>query len=173
MKIIKNTSAFDTRALRSIICKTHAHMQKIEGKPAPRWKGLSIKIQSRLHGTSGRAFYNGLGYIDDWDVFLSISPNTTIYEFAYLVYHELMHTYGYSHKQYSNIKNNEMKLIISDDGPLPEKIVLKQAAMPVWVKRYESALRRKESWEQKQSRAEKALKKVNAQIKYYERKYKP
>jgi hypothetical protein len=118
MRIVKNTTRFENRVLRSLICRVHAHMKKLEGRPAPHWKGLRVAIGSRQR-YSGRAYLHGGGYgWSDWDVYLSLPPEATERRTASLVYHELMHTYGYRHRQYNDIPAAELEALFPDDKPL-------------------------------------------------------
>ena len=126
MKIVKNTSVFDTRALRSLICKTHAHMRKLERRSAPNWAGLRIAIRGKSHGWSGRAYHNGVShwttkYSERWGVFFSINERMTTFEFAVAVYHELMHTYGYNHSQYNDISHKEVASFIEVNEPIKRR----------------------------------------------------
>lgn len=193
MKIIKNTSGRSTREIKKVFTKVHAYMRKLENRAAPNWKNLRVKIEGRdgnYH--SGRAYYNGHG--DDWDLFLTLprpivkgqgfngyehakgrANKYRVHELVHIVYHELMHTYGYDHSQYSDITTAEAEKLYPEnfevpvEQPTPAK--LKQAACPKWRTKYESALKRRKAWLSKQKRAANALKKVEKQIKYYERTY--
>ena len=167
MKIIKNTSVYDTRALRSIFCIVHNHMKKLMGHSAPRWKLLEIKVQNKEYGTSGCAFYGGCGR--DWDVFFSLCPGLTEHDVAWIAYHEFMHTYGHKHSAYSNIPKTELNVLFPDNKLV--EIVKNKATTPVWITRYNSAVKRQKQWESKARRAKNALKKVNKTVVYYEKKY--
>ena len=68
MKIIKNTSHYDTKKLKSMFCFIHSQLAKHEGKLS-WWSELDIKIQHRQHCRSGRAFLRKT-YHKDWDMFL-------------------------------------------------------------------------------------------------------
>jgi len=191
MKIVKNTTAYDTRVLRHVICKTHAHMKKLQGKPAPNWKNLRIKIgyTKRWSYHSGHAFYGGYGH-GDHDMFLGLvkpdgNMTMTNHSLCDLVYHELMHTYGYRHAQYTDIPKREIVGLFPYETPLPFetkthiRVVLTcgRAATkpkqkpPVWKTRYEKLLSREKAWRTKLKRAENALSKIEKQRKYYETRY--
>lgn len=121
MKIVKNTSPYQTRQIRSVICAVHAHMRKLERRPAPNWKRLRVKIRSRAWGHSGWAYYEGKGraHGKDWDVLLSLSrQGCTIRQLALLTYHELMHTYGYRHRQFNDIPEQELQQLFPVNEPL-------------------------------------------------------
>lgn len=120
MRIVKNTSRYETKTLRSVLCKVHAHMRKLEGRPAPNWKNLRVKIGHLSRwGWSGYAYYGGKSW-KDWDVHFSLGQGQTLHCFAKAVYHELMHTYGYRHSQYSDLPDRECEMLFPENGPLPE-----------------------------------------------------
>jgi hypothetical protein len=179
MKILKNTSAYDDAVLRKIICATHAYMVKLEGRKAPNWDNLRIKVRSKEYGWSGQSYYhgNGRGWGHDWDVFFSLSPNMTVWGIVTAVYHELMHTYGYKHADYNDIPYKECAKVFPDNPKAvtwnkpPKAPKPKAEKPPAWIAKYESAVKRKKAWETKKKRAETALKKINKTIKYYEKKY--
>lgn len=189
MKIIKNTSGRSTKAMRSLICKTHAHLRTLEKRPAPNWGRLRVKVAGREENyTSGRAFYHGHGY--DWDMFLTLPRPITLgtawyskdekgkpnhysaRQFCRLVYHELMHTYGYRHKQYNGIRQTDLEKLIPEDYELPaQPAPAIKVKPPAWQRRYSQALAAEKRWLAKEKRATKALKKARQKIRYYERTY--
>ncbi len=189
MKIIKNTSGRSTKAMRSLICKVHAHIRTLEKRPAPNWGRLRVKIAGREENhTSGRAYLNGHGY--DWDVFLTLprpvklgtawysakdkgKPNYySARAFCRLVYHELMHTYGYNHHQYNGISGAELEKLVPENYDLPAQPAPAVKEKPAaWQKRYQQALAAEKRWASKEKRAAKALKKARQKIRYYERTY--
>jgi hypothetical protein len=121
MRIFKNTSVYMTKDLRRIICKVHAHMKRLERKPAPNWKNLNVKISGRpTGGWRGYAYYGGHGY--EWDVRFTLGCNMTEVGFAIAVYHELMHTYGYRHPQYNDLPFAEALLLFPDNVDIPRKV---------------------------------------------------
>jgi hypothetical protein len=179
MRIINNSTVYETRALRTIICLTHWHMKKLMGKPAPNWNRLEVKIGNtkRTGYHSGHAFYGGRSsYIGQADVFFGLckpeaSMTMTNHTFCHLVYHELMHTYGFRHSQYSDIPKREILKLFPIETDLPiANAPLKKKEL-VWTKRYNSALAREKAWTTKLKRAKTALKKAQDQRKYYEKKY--
>ena len=174
MKITKNTSVYSTRELKTIICRVHRHMMTFERKPAPRWKNLSVHVRGRARKyVTARAFYHGLGYVDGWDVIFTIpNKDLPVRWFANLVYHELMHTYGYKHKQFTEISSKELEKLYPENYILqPALPKQKAAASPIWQKRYKVALASEKRWLTKHKRAETALKKVRKKILYYETSY--
>lgn len=189
MRIIKNTSGYDTRAIKAVFTRVHTFMRsaKCEGKPAPNWKGLRVKIEGREDNRhSGRAFYGGHGY--DWDIFLTLprpikrgtdwaddkgKPNTyRVRKLASLIYHELMHTYGYKHAHYNDIRDADLETLYPDNfvlpAPGPKAEPTKAAA---WINKRDRLLARKKAWESKAKRAKNALAKIEKSLKYYARKY--
>jgi hypothetical protein len=109
-------------------------MKKLEGKPAPKWNGLRIEIAKSRRGindVSGFAFYHGRGAgYKPWDVFLGVPHNSaTEHQVAHLVYHELMHTYGYKHHQYNDIPKSELERLFPDNLKLelkPDAVIRKK-----------------------------------------------
>lgn len=191
MRITKNTSGYDTRAIKRVFTVVHAFMRspKCEGKPAPNWRGLRVKIEGRDGGYhSGRAYYHGRGC--DWDVFLTLPrpvlrgtnwhtehrkgkvQTYRVRALASLVYHELMHTYGYRHSQYNDIRAEDLERLFPDNyvlpTPAPKPEPVKVAA---WIQKRDRLLARRKAWESKAKRAENALKKINKSLRYYERTY--
>lgn len=156
---------------------------KYENRKAPRWSGLEIVVgnsKRSKYSTSGYAYYNGQGRLyhtegakHGIDVFLGL-PHEACRErtLARLVYHELMHTYGYNHSQFNDPCGDELEGWFPENNQIPVKQpVVKKAAQPKWQARYERAIASEKRWLSKQKRATNALKKVRAKIKYYERNY--
>jgi len=190
MKIIKNTSGRSTREIKKIFTHVHRYMKKLEGRAAPNWKGLRVIIEGREDNYhSGRAYFHGHG--GDWDVFLTLPRPTKkgtlwhnkerkgqpnyygVHTLASLVYHELMHTYGYRHSEYNDITEPELNKLFPEtyDIPAQPEPKARLAALPKWQTKYNRLLARRKTWESKQRRAKVALKKLETQIKYYERTY--
>jgi len=174
MKITKNTSVYSTRDLKAIICRVHRYLMTLEKRKAPHWKGLEIHVRGRSRKyVTGRAFLDGCGYVDSWDVIFTI-PNSElpVRWFASLVYHELMHTYGYLHKQFTDISSKELTKLYPENYILqaapPKK---KKATSPLWQKRYKAAQASEKRWMTKHKRAETALKKIRKKVRYYEAAY--
>jgi len=100
MKIIKNTSLYDTKKLQSLFCLIHSQLAKYEGR-LPQWKSLKIQVMDKVKGrhASGCA-YRGKVYGNQPDMWLSLNKETSLEVIAQLFAHELMHSYGYNHSQY-------------------------------------------------------------------------
>jgi hypothetical protein len=154
-------------------------MRTLERKPAPNWKRLRVAIGNSKRGkesTSGYAYYDGYNHGgvrgDRWAVFLGL-PHEFLTErrVARLMYHELMHTYGYNHKQYRDPTFDEL-----ETAGFGAKAVAVNAVQPSpkidRVKiRYLSMLRRQKQWAAKYHRARNALQKVDREIRSYKKKY--
>lgn len=119
MRIVKNTTPYVTADLARVIRRVHSHMKKLEGRPAPNWQGLRVQVQTTRRPDwnghhSGWAVYGGRNPQAEYDVHLGLpapgSRQAKDYgerQFAVLVYHELMHTYGYRHDQYNDLPASE------------------------------------------------------------------
>lgn len=167
MKIIKNTSVFDTRFIKRACIATHAHMAKIEGR-LTQWNYLELKIENKCSGYSGHAYCGG-SYIH-----LSLSPQLLVKQLIKLTYHELMHIYGYLHRQgcdpsFQDIAIICKTLIIDPDTPIPQPPPT--AKLNLVEKRYQQMLVRQRTWNAKLKRAETAYEKVTKEIAAYQRQY--
>jgi hypothetical protein len=188
MKIIKNTSGRSTREIKKVFTIVHHYMKTLEHRPAPNWRNLRVVIAGReTNYAGGRSFYNGRG--GDWDLFLTIprpvklgthwaseqhkgkSNFLGVQRLASLVYHELMHTYGYKHSQFTDITEVELNKLFPEAYNIPTATEATPDKSPKWRKRYDTALINEKRWLSKQKRAANALKKVRTRIKYFERKY--
>ena len=101
MKIIKNTSHYDTKKLKSMFCFIHSQLAKHEGR-LPQWKSLQITCMKhkQLNSYSGWA-YLGKVYGEGADMHLRMGRDISIKANAQLFAHELMHSYGYTHSQFN------------------------------------------------------------------------
>ena len=108
MKIIKNTSLYDTKKLNSLFCLIHKQLAKYEGR-LPHWSTLTVKLINR-NGTytipqrdvSGKACVGKPSRFrrTDWHLRMSINKLADLEWIAQVFAHELMHSYGYHHHQY-------------------------------------------------------------------------
>lgn len=100
MKIIKNTSLFETKKLNSLFCHVHNQLAQYEGR-LPHWKYLKIQVMDKVKGrhASGCA-YLGQVYGRGADMWCSYNVDTSLERMAQLFAHELMHSYGYRHSQF-------------------------------------------------------------------------
>ena len=95
MKIIKNTSKYDTKKLRQLFCFIHFLIAKKEGR-LKHWKHLKIAIRYSSRRNSGCA-YIGQVWGASHDMFLSLHYNWRLDDVSDLFAHELMHSYGFNH----------------------------------------------------------------------------
>lgn len=111
MKIVKNTSYFDSKELKSLFCVIHNYIAtkhklgKLKG-----WKDLWICVAKKNKGRkhSGRAYlkHSGILYgnrVKGWSMYLSLNDQESIDEIIQLFGHELYHSYGYRHSEFPNM----------------------------------------------------------------------
>ena len=103
MKIIKNTSLYDTKKLKGLFCFIHNLIAKDEGR-LPRWSILKIKIKKSKSYASGWAFLGVSNYVNEKKphMVLRIHQTASIADISQLFAHELMHSYGYDHHQFQD-----------------------------------------------------------------------
>ena len=171
MKIIKNTSGFDTGKLRSLFSFIHRQVAKDEGKLS-FWKTLNIQVQSKTTSTYSGQAYLGKYRVKKWDMFLSIADTISLYDLSQLFAHELMHNYGYRHHQFNDDpltekQMNEIKqnFDISD----MKKVARAKKRINKVAQRYERMLKRQKAWSKKLKLANTNLAKVEKEIRKYER----
>jgi len=172
MKIIKNTSGYDSRKLQSLFSAIHNEIAKDEGR-LKHWKGLQVQIQAKSYGYSGRA-YLGKVYGEGWDMFLSVSPRLTLIQISQLFAHELYHSYGFNHHQFKRDPLNEKQMARLEKKFKIEDLhrVKKPKAKVDYVRlRYENAQNKLAEWESKQKRTNNLVKKWKKKVAYYEKKY--
>ena len=116
MRIIKNTSVYKTKRLKSLFCYIHEGIAYWGEGRLPQWKELRIKVRGGKRRCSGWAYYPS--YIGsmwhEYDMFLTLSENANLSEIAQLFGHELMHSYGYKHRQFRSepLGEHSMKQIM-------------------------------------------------------------
>jgi hypothetical protein len=169
MKIIKNTSVFDTPFIKRACVVTHTHMAKVEGRLA-QWDHLSLKVENKRCGYSGHAYYNGT-YMH-----FSLSPHLLVKQLVALAYHELMHIYGYRHRQGCDPSLKDIAIIcealaIDPDTPVPQSQLKAALKRDLVEDRYQRMLARQRTWATKLSRAQKAYEKVTKEIAAYQRRH--
>jgi len=180
MKIIKNTSGYNTAKLKSLFCEVHCLVAKREGR-LPHWKDLKVVVRRKSYGYSGRA-YLGKVYGEGWDIFLSISDNMEVHTLSQLFAHELYHSYGYEHKQYRSNPLSEKDRIVLESMFSIEDLLSKQEDKTTQVnlvaknytkllKRKANLLKRQKQYESNLKRITNNLKKVSRSIDVYEKKY--
>ena len=170
MKIIKNTSSFDTGKLRSLFSFIHNQIAKDEGKLS-YWKNLNIQIWHKSYGYSGHA-YLGKYYGNGHDMHLSMADDMSLYSMSQLFAHELMHSYGYEHHQFPRhpLSEKQMAEIEAnfDVGEMVKVTKVKKRINKV-AQRYERMLKRQKAWSKKLKLANTNLAKVEKEIRQYER----
>lgn len=172
MRIVENTSGYNARQLRSLIILAHTTIRKVEGYDAPNWKHLRILVRGRDQGNyvTGRTVLGGRRS-GPWDVCLTIPrPNVSARLVLYLVYHELMHVYGYRHGQFVDLTEAEQAKIIPDDYALqPPEAPRKPTTTDRKSARIVALLDREKKWQTRAKRARTALTKIRRSLKHYER----
>jgi hypothetical protein len=179
MKIIKNTSAFDSKKLRSLFSLIHNQVAKYEGR-LKHWNSLKIIVRQKSNSYSGRAYIGQVFYDSSvpkdqrWDVFLSVSKDLSLYKLAQLFAHELYHSYGFgSHKSFRNDPLDEKQFeVINKKFDIKDllKVVKPKVKIDYVALRFEKAKRGLAKWESKQKRINNLVKKYRKQVAYYERK---
>ena len=103
MKIIKNTSHFDTKKLNSLFCFIHNLIAKDEGH-LRRWSILKIHIKKHSRSYSGCAKLGVPDYVNENipHMTLRMHKDLSLCEISQLFAHELMHSYGYVHRQFQH-----------------------------------------------------------------------
>lgn len=167
MRIIKNTSVFDTFFIKRVCVATHVHMAKVEGRLA-QWDYLQLKIENKRSGYSGHAYYNG-SYMH-----FSLSSYLLAKQLVKLAYHELMHVYGYRHRQGCDPSSQDIAvickaLIIDPDTPVPRSALATKRNLV--EDRYQRMLKRQQMWAVKLKRAKTAYEKVSKEIVAYQRRH--
>ena len=180
MKIIKNTSAFDSKKLRSLFSLIHNQVAKYEGR-LKHWKRLKIIVRQKSYGYSGQAyvgqvFYNSSVPKDKrWDIFLSVSKDLTLYKLSPLFAHELYHSYGFgSHKSFRHDPLDEKQFeVINKKFDIKNlfKVEKPKIKTDYVALRFEKAKKGLAKWESKQKRINNLVKKYRKKIAYYETKY--
>ena len=180
MRIIKNTSGYNTAKLKSLFCEVHSLVAKREGK-LPHWKDLKVAVRRKSYGYSGRA-YLGKVYGEGWDLFLSINDEMNISSLSQLFAHELYHSYGFDHNQYQSwpLSENDIKILeskfsiedlISKEEEKTTQVNLVAKNYTKLLKRKENLLKRQKQYESNLKRITNNLKKVRRSLDVYEKKY--
>ena len=171
MKIITNTSRFDTRFLRSLYVATHKHMKRTEG-PMRAWPRLCVTVSGKRHAN----YVSGYAYIKSGPVHLTIGDHATTRTIVKTMFHEGMHVYGYRHSD-GGLKcdphDDDLDVICRDfpDMPLWQRAAKRPPPKDLIAERYARLKAREAAWRTKEKRAANALKKVRAAIRTYERRH--
>tara|TARA_R100000030_G_scaffold88527_1_gene72500 strand:- start:51 stop:581 length:531 start_codon:yes stop_codon:yes gene_type:complete len=172
MKIIKNTSDFSTVKLKSLFCTVHNLLAKAEGR-LKHWKHLKVVVRDKNFGYSGRA-YLGRAFGSGWDMFLSVEKRLAPTTLAYLFAHELMHSYGYNHKEYRDDPLTEKQYDFIRDkykNVIMRKIKKEKPKKDLILIRFNRMLKREKVWDRKLKLATSHLKKVKKEIKVYKKRH--
>ena len=179
MKIIKNTSAFDTKKLRSLFSLVHNQVAKYEGK-LKHWNKLKVIVRQKSEGYSGRAYVGQIWYSSStpkdqqWDVFLSVSKDVDMFDLSQLFAHELYHSYGFgSHKSFSHDPLSDKQLdVINSKFNITDllRVEKPKVKFDYVALRFQKAKSKLAEWERKQKRINNLVKKYKKQVDYYERK---
>ena len=170
MKIIKNTSKYDTKKLRQLFCFIHFLIAKKEGR-LKHWKHLQIAIRNSSRRNSGCA-YIGQVFGSGHDMFLSLHWNWRLDDVSNLFAHELMHSYGYQHKNMLNVHTplvkEQHKKIKDKFGNVDFTKIEKPKVKVDYVSiRKTKAEKNLAKWLSKYSFAKNKVKKYQRQVKYY------
>lgn len=114
MKIIKNTSVYETKKLNTLFCFIHNLIAKHERR-LRRWSMLKIHVKKHSRSYSGCANL-GVPYFFNENIphmTLRMHKDLSLNEIAQLFAHELMHSYGYDHHQFNTdpLTNDELNKI--------------------------------------------------------------
>ena len=170
MKIIKNTSYYDSKKLQQLFCFIHSLIAKTEGR-LKQWKTLQVQIRNSTGRCSGRA-YVGQVYGEGWDMFLSLNKNRDLKTISDLFAHELMHSYGYHHKDMlcvstPLVKDHHQKIQDKFGNVNFTKIDKPKVKIDYVSLRKTRAEQNLTRWLSKYNFAKNKVKKYQRQVKYY------
>ena len=174
---ITNGTIYQTTALRAIILRAYAFIKESEG-PLPQWQRVTWQVTySRTRHYSGFAYYHGtlarlcLPHPATRRQSLFAPQPIATETVARLVWHEAMHLYGFTHKQYPTWPPHTDFI-----AGLPERVAVQQPkAKPVLTltekrsAKLEALETRTRAWQTKAKRAATALKKLAQQRRHLER----
>jgi hypothetical protein len=75
----------------------HNQLAKPEGR-LPQWKRLKVKVRNGRNSGVAKVFHHRSMIGGEWDMKLSLGSG--IENISQLFAHELMHNYGYEHRQF-------------------------------------------------------------------------
>jgi len=166
MKVVNKTK-WNTMDLRKIFCRCLKEDEKAEGKLYQK-KRLIVHVHTARQDRycSGRASYNGT-----W-IQMNILKNMnerSVENICYVFLHELQHTRGYHHGQFSGVVLRDMAKVIAPGYVLTEKINIKKEKPDVQQIRYNRAVTNFGKAETRLKRAKTIYKKWAQKVKYYEK----
>ena len=170
MKIIKNTSCYDSKKLQQLFCFIHSLIAKKEGR-LKQWKTLKVQIRNTNWGCTGRA-YIGQVWGEGWDMFLSLNKDRDLKTISDLFAHELMHSYGYRHKDMicvttPLVKDQHQKIQDKFGNVNFTKIDKPKVKIDYVSLRKIRAEQKLTKWLSKYNFAKNKVKKYQRQVKYY------
>lgn len=176
---IENETAYDSRVLNRIAAAVHVWMAKEIGRRLPQWKRLRAQVvYSRGPWCSGYAYLGGS--LTRWRLPKPGSRHVSTRYVAWLIWHELLHVYGYGHDRMSPLamghhgrEPDTLGWIEQRFGTTLPLAAVKVKAKPTLDER-RSARRQRiaasvKRWESKRKRAETALRKLNRQLRALDR----
>lgn len=191
---LTNKTAYDTAAIKRILCEVHNELARLEGHRLVRWKRVHTQVVHRRAGYSGTS---GWAYINGTLARLRLAkPNTghgmhcSVQQLIRIAWHEYLHLYGYTSEidgsgrtragfpgedsMYRIRHAAGFKLRGGQGGwPLPLKEdtprALPLTTTQLQLVRYQRLLDREAKWLTKQRRARNALKKIASSRRYYEK----
>jgi len=170
---ITNTSQFRTDDLRAIFKRIVKRVEKYRGKFVRSRYRITVRNSKKKDRTSGRATING-----SWMV-MTLPPDTSKQNVAWLFEHEHMHNRGDRHKDYTprlmreSHPANDGFYSYLDDLPLRHKDAEPKPVanvVPLVERRAAKARRALERALKDQKSATARVKKWTAKVKYYQRK---
>lgn len=164
---IENATTYDTRVLRTLVCRAHADLRRYEGK-LETWRGLRVHVRYRRGSrmaSGGYATYSGY-----WILLALAREHVTTRTVAWIAYHELLHSYGYAHRQYHDATTEQVdRMIVGLPELVPVRAPTPKPPVDVRAWRYARVLAREKAWTRRLKRAETALRALRRQRRYYER----
>jgi hypothetical protein len=163
---VKNETRYQTRTLRTIFAAVYRDLSKHEG-PLPGWRWYVFTV---VYGNySGCAPYNGTTQR------IRIPKDVAnVAEICAIAEHELLHNYGYTHKQMGGMHypRGDWKAPAGlpefiSEKPVPKR--RKHPGMSLQEHRHRLVLTGIERWEKKLKYAQNKLRKLRARRRYYER----
>jgi len=175
-----NSTRYDTRKLRTLVCAAHDDLAKAEGR-LKCWPYLIVEFVYIRKEYTTRSI-SGYAYYYHGPVRIRVPKDS--FDVAYaaaLIQHELLHVYGYGHAAIGHTRTRFRKQNYQwavekmgtermlPESPAPSKPKPKR---DIQRERYERLLKREKAWTTKKKRAATALKKITKQKRYYENQFK-
>lgn len=188
----KNETVYATRELRRVACAVHNHVAKAEGR-LPWWDRTTLEFRRtkphtyNAHGEAWRRYARiWLPYRPAQEVVgrgTAPERRCTYAQIVGILWHEILHLYGYSQKQMhhggmagpATASRDAIyeKLGVARDDTLPMRAPPTPKPQPTTADKqaakYERLLVREKLWLTKQKRANTALREIARQKRYYER----